>query len=322
MTTTSATSQKSSVSPTSFWQRADVRRNLNAYAFIIPFIILFIVFNVGPFFWALWLSLLRGDLVDQVKPFVGIQNYLSLTTDDITLKVFRVSFQYTVSVVPIAVITALAGAFLLGNKLVRFKDFYRAVVFFPLLASAAATAQIWSYILAPSFGVMTYLLGLVGIPEVYWLSNPKVALYGILLIEWWRGIGFHIILFLAAMLGVPEELQEAARIDGANAWQVATRVTIPLMRPVILFSVVMGTNLGVSALRYRFCAHQWGPCSCNGDNCLVHLQPCLPLRSGRDGSGNGRRATGDHYADLLCANASTGRKIDIQSSWHARIDLR
>ncbi len=241
MTTTSATSQKSSVSPTSFWQRADVRRNLNAYAFIIPFIILFIVFNVGPFFWALWLSLLRGDLVDQVKPFVGIQNYLSLTTDDITLKVFRVSFQYTVSVVPIAVITALAGAFLLGNKLVRFKDFYRAVVFFPLLASAAATAQIWSYILAPSFGVMTYLLGLVGIPEVYWLSNPKVALYGILLIEWWRGIGFHIILFLAAMLGVPEELQEAARIDGANAWQVATRVTIPLMRPVILFSVVMGT---------------------------------------------------------------------------------
>lgn len=241
MTTTSAAPPKSSVSPTSFWRRAAVRRNLNAYAFIVPFIILFVVFNIGPFFWALWLSLLRGDLVDQVKPFVGFQNYLSLTTDDITLKVFRNSFQYTVSVVPIAVITALGLAFLIGNKLVRFKDFYRAVVFFPLLASAAATAQIWSYILAPSFGVMTYLLGLVGIPEVYWLSNPKVALYGILLIEWWRGIGFHIILFLAAMLGVPEELQEAARIDGANAWQVATRVTIPLMRPVILFSIVMGT---------------------------------------------------------------------------------
>ncbi|MCY3711544.1 MAG: sugar ABC transporter permease [Caldilineaceae bacterium] len=241
MATTSATPQGSSLTETPFWQRAAVRRNLSAYAFILPFMALFIIFNIGPFFWALWLSLLRGDLVDQVKPFVGLQNYLSLTTDDITLKVFLNSLQYTVSVVPIAVITALALAFLIGNKLVRFKDFYRAVVFFPLLASAAATAQIWSYILAPRYGVMTYLLGLVGVPEIYWLSDPDWALYGILLIEWWRGIGFHIILFLAAMLGVPEELHEAARIDGANAWQVATRVTIPLMRPVILFSVVMGT---------------------------------------------------------------------------------
>ena len=248
MTTTSATPQKSSVSTSSFWQRAAVRRNLNAYAFILPFVILFIVFNIGPFFWALWLSLLRGDLVDQVKPFVGFQNYVSLTTDDITIKVFFNSLKYTLSVVPIAVITALGLAFLIGNKLVRFKDFFRAVVFFPLLASAAATAQIWSYILAPRFGVMTYLLGLVGIPEIYWLSDPDFALYGILMVEWWRGIGFHIILFLAAMLGVPEELHEAARIDGATAWQVATRVTIPLMRPVILFSVVMGTIWAFSAI--------------------------------------------------------------------------
>lgn len=203
--------------------------------------VLFAVFNIGPFFWALWLSLLRGDLVSPVKPFVGVQNYVSLTPDAITLQVFKNSLQYTISVVPITVITALALAFLIGNKLVRFKDFFRAVVFFPLLASAAAAAQIWSYILAPRYGVLTYLLGLVGIPEIYWLSDPNIALYGILLVEWWRGIGFHIILFLAAMLSVPEELHEAARIDGASAWQVAIRVTIPLMRPVILFSVVMGT---------------------------------------------------------------------------------
>ncbi len=241
MTASSGASQTTQGQSGPFWGRAAVRRNLNAYAFILPFMVLFAVFNIGPFFWALWLSLLRGDLVDQVKPFVGYQNYVSLTTDSITLKVFLNSLQYTVSVVPIAVVTALALAFLIGNKLVRFKDFYRAVVFFPLLASAAATAQIWSYILAPRYGVLTYLLGLVGVPEIYWLSDPDWALYGILLVEWWRGIGFHIILFLAAMLGVPEELHEAARIDGANAWQVATRVTIPLMRPVILFSVVMGT---------------------------------------------------------------------------------
>ena len=241
MTTATESPVQSRAVPVGFWQRAAVRRNLSAYLFILPFMALFAVFNIAPFFWALWLSLLKGDLVAPVKPFVGFQNYASLTTDNITLTVFRNSLQYTVSVVPIAVITALALAFLIGNKLVRFKDFYRSVVFFPLLASAAATAQIWSYILAPRYGVLTYLLGLVGVPEIYWLSNPDVALYGILLIEWWRGIGFHIILFLAAMLGVPEELHEAARIDGATAFQVAVRVTIPLMRPVILFSIVMGT---------------------------------------------------------------------------------
>lgn len=224
-----------------FWTRAAVRRNLTAYAFILPFMLLFAVFHIIPFFWALWLSLLSGDLVAPVKPFVGLQNYGDLTADTITLKVIRNSAQYVISVVPIVVVTALALAFLIADRLVPFKGFFRSVVFFPLLASAAATAQIWSYILAPKYGILNYLFGLAGLPEIYWLSDPKVALYGILMVEWWRGIGFHIILFLAAMLGIPEELQEAARIDGANGWQVATRITIPLLRPVILFSVVMGT---------------------------------------------------------------------------------
>lgn len=219
----------------------EVKRNLKAYAFILPFMVLFITFNVIPFFWALSLSTVRGDLVDRVKPFVGIQNYISLTTEAITLKVFGNSAQYVVSVVPTAVISALVLAFLIGNRLVRFKAFFRGVVYFPLLASAAATAQIWSYLLAPRFGIISYLLSLVGVPDIYWLSDPNLALYAILMVEWWRGIGFHVVLFLAAMLGVSSELQEAALIDGANAWQVATRITIPLMRPVILFSIVMGT---------------------------------------------------------------------------------
>lgn len=223
------------------WERPAVRRNLIAYSFVLPFLLLFFIFQILPFFWALWLSFLEGDLVAPVKPFVGLQNYERLPTDDITLRAFRNSVQYVVSVIPITVVSGLALAFLIGNRLVRMKGLFRAVVFFPLLASSAATAQIWSYLLAPKFGLLSYWLSLVGLPDIFWLSNPNIALYAILLVEWWRGIGFHIILFLAAMLSIPVELQEAARIDGANSWQVATRVTIPLMRPVILFSIVMGT---------------------------------------------------------------------------------
>jgi sn-glycerol 3-phosphate transport system permease protein len=241
MTSTTIDARPKTQPPARFWERAAVRRNLTAYSFILPFVLLFIVFHVAPFFWALWLSFLSGDLVAPAKPFVGFQNYSGLAVDSITLKVILNSVKYVISVVPITVVSAMALAFLIGNKLVRFKGFFRSVVFFPLLASAAATAQIWSYILAPKFGLLNYLFSLVGLPEIYWLSDPNFALYGILLVEWWRGIGFHVILFLAAMLGIPEELHEAARIDGATAWQVATRVTIPLLRPVILFSIVMGT---------------------------------------------------------------------------------
>jgi sn-glycerol 3-phosphate transport system permease protein len=241
MTSTTIDSPQKVRQPPRFWQRSAVRRNLTAYAFVLPFAILFVIFHVLPFFWALWLSFVSGDIVSPVKPFVGFQNYASLPEDQVTIKVIFNSLQYVLMVVPITVVSAMALAFLISNRLVRFKGFFRGVVFFPLLASAVATAQIWSYILAPQFGVLNYLFSLVGLPEVYWLSDPRVALFGILLVEWWRGIGFHIILFLAAMLGIPEELREAARIDGANAWQVATRITIPLLRPVILFSVVMGT---------------------------------------------------------------------------------
>jgi sn-glycerol 3-phosphate transport system permease protein len=236
-----------------------IRGSLGGYAFIAPFMMLFITFTVIPFFWALGLSTVRGDLVDPIKPFVGLENYVSLFKDNITLIVFKNTFQYVLSVVPIVVLSSLVMAFLIGNRLVKFKAFFRGVVYFPLLASTAATAQIWSYLLAPRFGILSYLVTALGFPEIYWLSDPKIALYAILLVEWWRGIGFHVVLFLASMLGVPVELQEASRIDGANAWQVATRITIPLMRPVILFSVVMGTIWAFQLFETVFVMTNGGP---------------------------------------------------------------
>jgi len=239
--------------------RRTIKGSLSGYLFIAPFMVLFLTFTVIPFFWALGLSTVRGDLVDPVKPFVGSENYFSLAQDTITLTVFKNTFQYVLSDVPITVLSALLVAFLIGNRLVRFKAFFRGVIYFPLLASAAATAQIWSYLMAPRFGILSYLVTLLGLPEIYWLSNPKIALYSILIVEWWRGIGFHVVLFLASMLGVPVELQEASRIDGANAWQVATRVTIPLMRPVILFSVVMGTIWSFQLFETVFVMTNGGP---------------------------------------------------------------
>jgi ABC-type sugar transport system permease subunit len=220
--------------------RTAVRRNVVAYLFLLPFFVLFVTFTAIPFVSALWLSLQKGLLAGP-KTFVGSRNFAYLPHDTITRTVLLNTVKYVATIVPIAVFSALGLAFLITNRYVRGRDFFRAVVYFPILAAPAAAAQIWSYILAPRFGLLSYALSALGLGDIYFLSNPRLALLSIALIEWWRGIGFHVILFIASMIGIPQELKEAARIDGANAWQVATKVTIPLMRPVILFSVVMGT---------------------------------------------------------------------------------
>ena len=235
-----------------------LRRNLIAYAFLTPYFVLFVLFFAIPFLWALGLSLHRG-LLTGPKTFVGLQNFIYLPKDDITRTVFLNTAKYVALIVPVAVTSALALAFLITNRFVRGLDFYRAVVYFPILAAPAAAAQIWSYILAPKFGLLSYALSALGLDDVFFLSDPRLALLSIALIEWWRGIGFHIILFIASLIGVPQELKEAATIDGANAFQIATKVTIPLMRPVILFSVVMGTIWAFQLFDTVFVLTRGGP---------------------------------------------------------------
>jgi len=235
-----------------------LRRNLLAYAFVSPFLILFIIFTAIPFFWALWLSLQQG-LLTGPKTFIGLQNFANLPRDTITRPVFLNTVKYVAVIVPVAVLSALGLAFLITHRVVRGQDFFRALVYFPILAAPAAAAQIWSYLLAPRFGLLSYGLSALGLGDIYFLSDPRLALLAIALIEWWRGIGFHVILFIASLVGIPRELKEAATIDGANAWQVATKVTIPLMRPVILFSVVMGTIWAFQLFDTVFVLTQGGP---------------------------------------------------------------
>ncbi|MGQ9555732.1 MAG: carbohydrate ABC transporter permease [Anaerolineae bacterium] len=216
------------------------RRNLVVYLFLLPFFLLFVTFTAIPFLWALWLSMHKG-LLTGPKVFCHFDNFMALPRDTITQTVLMNTAKYVCLVVPIEVLSGLAVAFLITNKFVRGRDLFRAIAYFPILASPAAAAQIWSYILAPRFGIISYMLSLIGVRDIYFLSNPRIALLSVALVVWWRSLGFYTVLFIASLVGIPRELKEAASIDGASPWQVATKVTIPLMRPVILFAVVMST---------------------------------------------------------------------------------
>jgi multiple sugar transport system permease protein len=144
-------------------------------------------------------------------------------------------------IVPSALILGLAFALLIGNRRTVAPGAFRAVVFFPLLASGAAIAQIWGFILLPGQGVLSYFFSLLGLPSVKWLTDPATAPVAISLIAVWQGVGFQTLVLSAALFGIPKEIVEAARIDGAGAWDLLVRIKLPLIQPVMLFLVMIGT---------------------------------------------------------------------------------
>jgi ABC-type sugar transport system permease subunit len=217
-----------------------LRRSVPAYLFLSPYFLFFTVFVVIPFGWALYLSFQHGGIL-QAPVFVGLSNYVDLFHDPLAWQTFLNTVHYTVVTVPAAVVVGLSLALLINNKLVKGQTFFKVVVFFPLLASLAAIAQIWSYLFMPYYGMIDYLLSLVGLPQLPWLTDTTWALYAIVIVQIWAGIGFHVLLYIAALRNIPPELLEAASIDGANGPRRFFLVTLPLLRPVLLFLIVMST---------------------------------------------------------------------------------
>lgn len=211
-----------------------------AYLFLAPYFLFFTVFVIIPFVWALYLSFQHGGVLES-PVFVGLSNYFDLFHDPLALQTFGNTVHFVLVTVPAAVIVGLGLALLINNKLVKGQTFFKVVVFFPMLASLAAISQIWSYLFMPYYGMIDYLLGLVGLPQLPWLTDTTWALYAIVIVQIWAGIGFHVLMYIAALRNIPPELLEAASIDGASGPRRFVLVTLPLLRPVLLFLIVMST---------------------------------------------------------------------------------
>lgn len=217
-----------------------LRRSVPAYLFLAPYFLFFTVFVIVPFVWALFLSFQHGGVLES-PTFAGLSNYLDLLHDPLAIQTFVNTLHFVVVTVPAAVVVGLSLALLINNKLVKGQTFFKVVVFFPLLASLAAISQIWSYLFMPYYGMIDYLLSLVGLPQLPWLTDATWALYAIVIVQIWAGIGFHVLLYIAALRNIPPELLEAASIDGAGGPRRFFLVTLPLLRPVLLFLIVMST---------------------------------------------------------------------------------
>ena len=219
-------------------KRRRIRRILTGYFFISPGIVGLSLFVVGPLLYSFWLSLTEWDIISD-PVFVGLGNFREALLDD---KLFWVSLyvtlRYTLIAVPLTLVAALAVALLMNIRMVGI-SWFRVIYYLPAMTPAVATVVLWRWIFNSEFGLLNFLLDLVGLPKVEWLIDGDVVMYSFWIMALWS-IGPMMIIFLAGLHGVPRTLYEAAAMDGAGAWRRLWAVTIPQLSPVLLFNLVIG----------------------------------------------------------------------------------
>jgi multiple sugar transport system permease protein len=218
--------------------------SLTPYLFILPHLIFFAVFVAYPFFNGLYISFFQYDyLRPEATTFVGMQNYAELfKVGSVKFIEFwnsiRVTVTFVIWSVPFLVFIPLGLAVLLNTKAAGVR-FFRAMYFAPWVLSVAVISLIWWWVFQSQGGLLNYYLKQWGLPTPRWLSTMPYAMITIVIATIWWTMGYNMIIFLAALQDIPAELYEAAELDGANAWQRFTRVTLPMLQPVLVFIIII-----------------------------------------------------------------------------------
>lgn len=221
-------------------------KHRHPYLFISPFYILFIIFGLFPILFALVLSFHEWSLLGPME-FAGLSNYLKLLTDPVFRKALwntvYLLFSTNLPMLP----AALVLAFILNSGLVRFADFFRAAYFSPIITSSVAVTIVFAAMFGLHYGLFNYVLTGLGLERIDWLGRAFWIKPAITLLVIWRWLGWNMVIYLAGLQGIPQDLYDAAKVDGAGLPQIFWYITIPLLKPVILFSVVI-TIIGTMQL--------------------------------------------------------------------------
>lgn len=209
-----------------------------AWGFVAPALVALGLFFFLPVAAALVLSFTDFDIyavadIGNLR-FVGLDNYVHLLETPLFWRALGNTAWFVILGVPLSIMMSLAAALLLDNKLARFKGFFRTVYFAPVVTTLVAVAVIWRYLLHTKYGLVNWVLGGIGIGPIDWLGDPRWSMPAIVLFAVWKNFGYNMIIILAGLQTIPEELHEAARIDGASAFQRLRHVTLPGLAPVLL----------------------------------------------------------------------------------------
>jgi len=216
---------------------ARTREAIECYIFMLPVILGLLLFYLGPMIASFYFSLTDYDMLSSPE-WLGLQNYRDLAEDDLFWKSMRVTVMYSTISVPLVLVAALLLALLLNQKF-RGVTFFRTIYYLPTVMSGVAIATLWKWIFNTDYGVLNLLLEKIGIRGPSWLTDDDWAIWALILTSLWT-VGGSMLIFLAGLQSIPNDLYEAAAIDGAGAWSRFRNITVPMLSHVTFFNLVLG----------------------------------------------------------------------------------
>ena len=222
-------------------KRRQRRRNLVAYSFIAPNFLGFAIFTLGPIILALVMAFMEWDGSNPMK-FVALQNFTDIFSDDRFLASLKNTIIYSIFTVPLTLVIALGLAILLNQK-IKGKNFFRTVAFFPYVASLVAVAAVWNMLFTPAKGgiMNQILMNVFHAQPLKWAAASNTVMLTIIMFSVWKNMGYYMVIYLAGLQGISEDLYEAAALDGANSWNKFVHVTVPQLKPTTFFVTIMLT---------------------------------------------------------------------------------
>jgi len=220
--------------------RLQTRRALWAYAFLLVPLLFFLTIRLGPALSSLYISLHEWNILSAAKPYVGLQNFHTLLRDPKFTRAAVNTVRYVVAGIPVQIVLGL-GAALLLQRITRFRGVFRALYFMPFVTPVVAAAWVWQWMYSVNFGPLNQILVAAGLPPQPFLRSPTQALYAVGAMIVWQYLGFQIVIFLAGLEAIPRVYYEAAEVDGASGWTLFRHITVPLLNPTLVFSIVYST---------------------------------------------------------------------------------
>ncbi len=214
------------------------RVTVTALIFIAPVLVYNLIFKIVPIFVSLFLSLTKFSGFGEAK-FIGLENYFRIFGDSEFWRAVLVTFQFSIEVLPLNMLISLLLALLVNSGL-KGIGIFRAIYYLPVITPMVAASMIWIWLYDPQIGILNFLLSLFNIPPVSFLRNPSTALHSIVAMRIWRGAGWNMLIYLAGLQGISRNLYEAAAIDGASSIRRFFRITLPLLRPVHVYVLIVG----------------------------------------------------------------------------------
>lgn len=225
----------------------EARQNRAGWAFVAPSLALIGVFFFVPVLAGLFLSFTDFDIYAIGRPdtarFMGLENYRQVLSNPLFWQALGNTLLFVVLGGPLSVLTSLVAALLVSAKRVRYPGVFRSIFFMPVVTTLVAVAIVWRYLYHPQYGLLNWALGAIGLHPVDWLGDPHWAMFAIILLAVWKNFGYNMLIFIAGLQSIPEDLYEAAHLDGAGGWARFRHVTLPSLAPTFLFVGVM-TMLG------------------------------------------------------------------------------